>query len=427
MPGRLVLGFSGGLDSSLLLAALVRAGFAARLDAVHVAHGLQPAAQAWGEHCAAIAAAQGVRFSVAHLSLSPGANLEARARDARRAALVDATPADGALLLAHHADDQAETVLLRLLRGAGPAGLAAMAPRSIFENRLLLRPLLDTPRATLAALAREWGLVWVEDPTNTDVTPDRNFLRHQVLPALTGRWPGLVATLGRDARLQAEAAALQADIAATDCDALLRADGSLSLRGLAALSRVRQRNLLYGWLRATGRRAPAEKVLQRVLDELAGAGQDRLPEVAWPEGVFCRYRDGLYLLGPDARMPLTETIELPLADGISRRLGPGTVTVARGQADDVAAVWLPLALQRVWLGPAPQGARILRGGLHRDLRELWRVAGVPPWRRRQLPVVLGEGPGDDRPVLLAAAGIGTADPVRPAPGAPAWRLDWTLS
>ncbi|KAF0807255.1 tRNA(Ile)-lysidine synthase TilS [Alcanivorax sp. S71-1-4] len=417
--GRLVLGFSGGLDSTVLLAALVRAGFGERLLAAHVAHGLQVAADGWAAHCAAVAREFGVDCQTLPLDLTSGSNLEARAREARRTALLALTGEDDALLLAHHADDQAETLLLNLLRGGGPAGLAAMASPIQYAGRTLIRPLLGWRRADLAELAAAWGLRWVEDPTNAELDANRNFLRHEILPRLAQRWPSAVDTLVRGARLQGEAAGLMAELAQADRDALVQPDGALDLGGFAALSPARRRNLLYGWLRALGLQAPPLKVLNRVLDELLTAGEDRQPQVAWEHAVFRRYRDGLYLLSPAALLPVTGEATLRLEEGSDCQLGPLRVSVQAGVAGD--GNWhLPRALTEVTVSAAPRGARLRQGGMARDVRELWRAAGIPPWQRARLPVLCQGGQ------LLAAAQIGVADQARMAPDEPAWLVHWQL-
>lgn len=417
--GRLVLGFSGGLDSTVLLAALVRAGLGERLLAVHVAHGLQAAAEGWAAHCVVVAREFSVACQTIPLDLASGSNLEARAREARRTALLALTGEDDALLLAHHADDQAETLLLNLLRGGGPAGLAAMAPCMQYAGRTLMRPLLEWRRADLAALAATWGLRWVEDPTNAEIDANRNFLRHDILPRLAQRWPAVVDTLARGARLQGEAAELMAELALADRDTLVRPDGALDLGGFAALSPARRRNLLYGWLRAQGLQAPPLKVLNRVLDELLTAGEDRQPQVAWEQAVFRRHRDSLYLLSPLAMQPLTGEARLLLEEGGGCQLGPLTVSVQAGVAGE--GDWcLPRTMAEVTVCAAPQGARLRQGGMARDVRELWRAAGIPPWQRARLPVLCQGGQ------VLAAARIGVADEARVAPGAPAWVLHWRL-
>lgn len=421
-PGPLVLGFSGGLDSSVLFAALVRGGFGARLKAVHIQHGLQTVAESWAGHCRAIAAAAGVPFEVVHLNLAAGPNLEQRARAARRAALLKAAAPDGALLLAQHADDQAETLMLRLLRGAGPAGLAAMRNLSRYEQRLVLRPLLRWRRPRLAKLARHWGLAWVEDPTNAETEADRNYLRHEIMPRLAQRWPAVVEVFGRNTTVQHEMAELAAEMAAEDRTRLSMPDGAVSLAGLRQLGPARQRNLLYGWVRARGWQAPPRHVLQRVLDELAPAAPDRQPRVAWPAGVFARHRDGLYLLPHCALTPLVGATPLVLAHGATTTLGPLTLTVRRLAAgEQVPAQWvLPADAATVTVSAAPPGARMRLGGLSRDVREAWRAAGVPPWLRARWPVLCA---GDQ---VLAAAELGCADGYQRLLEAPGWAVTWRL-
>ena len=221
-PGHpLLIGFSGGLDSTVLLQLLAsdpsmhRAG----LRALHVHHGLQAAADAWAEHCARQAAALGVALEVLRVDVprDGGHGLEAAAREARYAALAAALAPGETLATAHHLDDQAETFLLRALRASGPEGLGAMRPWRRFAGGWHWRPLLALPRATLQAWAQAHALEWIEDPSNALPDPDRNFLRLQVLPMLQRRWPHAAAALARSAELSAQA------------DALLDADGYKAL------------------------------------------------------------------------------------------------------------------------------------------------------------------------------------------------------
>lgn len=418
---RLVLGYSGGLDSTVLLAALVRAGLGERLLAVHVHHGLQPQADDWLAHCREQARAFGVAFAAAHLNLASGANLEERARDERRRALLGHLPEEGALLLAQHADDQAETLLLRLLRGAGPRGLAAMSADRDWHGRRLLRPLLDYPRAALEQLAALWQLQWIDDPSNAQTHHDRNYLRQRVMPLLHERWPAASDTLGRDAALQSEAAMLLDEMTDEDLQRLQRADGSLDLEGLRRLSPARRANLVYGWLRRRGIRPPARKVLARLDSELLGAGEDRQPEIVWPGAALLRFRDGLYLLNEAQRVPLTGEHALALEPGVSRA-GPVAIEIQPAEAGlgSGSGIILPGSLSGVRLAAARGGERLLYRGLHRQVSELWRQAGLPPWCRRQLPLFWqGEQ-------LLAVAGIGAADDCRVVPGEAAWKVSIRL-
>lgn len=204
------IGYSGGLDSYVLLHLSARLGQTAGrfcFAAVHIHHGLQPTAEAWAEHCAEVCAQLGVPFHLMRVDAKPqsGQSPEEAARNARYRAFEDLLGKDEALLTAQHADDQAETVLLQLLRGAGLAGLAAMPEAMPLGRGVLLRPLLGWSRDALQQYAINHGLRWVEDPSNRDTAYDRNFIRHQIMPLLAGRWPGVAATLGRTARHCAEA------------------------------------------------------------------------------------------------------------------------------------------------------------------------------------------------------------------------------
>jgi tRNA(Ile)-lysidine synthase len=214
MPVRVAgycVGLSGGLDSAVLLHALVslqRAGVGSPLRVLHVDHALLPDSAAWASRCERLADAYGTECAVLRIDARPrpGESPEAAAREARYAALAGALRPDEALLTAHHADDQLETVLLQLFRGGGLRGLAAM-PRSARLGRgWHLRPLLEFERAELLAWARHERLDWIEDPSNVNARFDRNYLRHDVLPAVRARWPSVARTVARTAGYAAEAA-----------------------------------------------------------------------------------------------------------------------------------------------------------------------------------------------------------------------------
>ncbi len=237
----LLVGLSGGLDSTVLLHALAAdAAVRARgLRAIHVRHDLQPAAAAWAQHCVEFCAAMQVALQVVpvHVRLGSGLGLEGAAREARHAAFAAALAPAEVLVLAHHRDDQAETVLLRLLRASGSGGLAAMRGSRLFAQGRLWRPLLELPRAALLGYAQAHELRWIDDPSNADAAFDRNFLRHRVLPVLRTRWPGADAALARSAALLAEDAALLAEEAQARLQLARTADPhTLSVPALCALS-----------------------------------------------------------------------------------------------------------------------------------------------------------------------------------------------
>ncbi|MDH1100122.1 tRNA lysidine(34) synthetase TilS [Pseudomonas mosselii] len=250
--------FSGGLDSTVLLHQLAdytRNHPAPPLRAIHVHHGLQAAADAWPDHCRAVCAALGVELDVLPVQVAPGASLEQAARNARYDAFEKRLGLGEVLFTGQHRDDQAETLLFRLLRGAGLRGLSAMPQQRPLGQGSLVRPLLGLSRQQLQTYADVHGLVWVDDPSNGDTAFARNFLRGEVFPILRQRWPQAEANLARSAEHLGEAMGLLDELAASDlaiaCDNAplpwLELD-SLSLEVLAALSPARQRNALQFWL-----------------------------------------------------------------------------------------------------------------------------------------------------------------------------------
>jgi tRNA(Ile)-lysidine synthase len=411
VPGRLVLGYSGGLDSTVLLHALVRAGLSSRLVAVHVHHGLQSRADQWQAHCQQQAAALGVAFIAHPVTVAAGGNLEARARRARREGLIRHVGPDDVLLLAHHRQDQAETLLLRLLRGAGARGLASMAPRSRWHGADIRRPLLAWPHSALVRLAQQWQLSWIDDPSNDQIHFDRNFLRHRILPVLQARWPEAEQRIALSAGVLAEQSALLDELARDDM-IVCEGDGrSLSLAHWAALSPARRRNLLYGWLRQRGMRPPSADKLVRVETELLPAGPDRQPRIVWPDGILTRYRERLWLLSPRAVTPLEACVAWDPQQQPCLSLGDVTVRCAAAAPLSLRAPSRPLVVRA-----AGGGERLLLGGMHRQLSELWRAAGIPPWQRRRLPLFfVGEE-------LVAAAAAGVADNWSPDPTQAAFHL-----
>jgi tRNA(Ile)-lysidine synthase len=387
-PGsRLCVALSGGRDSVVLLHALSRLQQAGvlpcSLAAVHVHHGLSPQADAWEAFCASFCQRCGVPFDCVRVVVprDQGEGLEAAARRQRHA--VFAGCAADWLVLAHHRADQAETVLLRLLRGAGVAGVAAMrAERVQAQGPALVRPLLDVPRQVLETYAGEHALAWIEDESNDDRHFRRNFLRHEVLPRIEEKFPGAQQSLVRAAAHFAESAQLLDELAAIDCAASRSPAGRLRLLDLNALSPARARNLLrHVWLQA-GFRAPDTRWIDEALRQLAQA--DGLSEicVATVDGALHVYRGELYLIPPERPVPAAPTpwsgeAELPW-------LG-GTIRFVPSRGAGIASRWLadgPLTLC------ARQGGERLQPVAkrpRRTLRNLFQEQGMPPWQRQRLP------------------------------------------
>lgn len=285
-----VVAFSGGRDSTVLLHAMHQSGLPLR--ALHVVHGLVARGEDWAEHCVAVAAAWGLECRVLRIAApAPAANREAWAREQRYAALTAALQPDEALLLGHHAQDQAETLLLNLLRGSGPRGLAAMpAQRRLATGHWLLRPLLSWSPEQVEAYAEHHQLRWQEDPSNRDLRYDRNFLRHEILPRLSARYPGAVAALARSAAFAAELVA--ADDTPPQLNKLRLGEG-LSLTALDAMPASRRNRVLFAWLRSQALPLPRRRMLDEIWRQMLSAHDERRPRIRWPGVELWRERESL--------------------------------------------------------------------------------------------------------------------------------------
>lgn len=267
----LAVAYSGGLDSTVLLR-VAHSLWPGAVVAIHINHGLQTAAPGFESHCAAACEQLGVALSVmrANIRLQPGDSLEEQARDARYALLGQAAGALGARVvwLAQHADDQAETIMLALSRGAGVSGLAGMGDLTVSGGLTFGRPLLALPQARLRALAQAQGWGFVDDPTNHDTRHTRNRIRRDVMPALSQAFPQMVATLSRSARHCAQADDLLVELARLDLQAV---GVPPALKPLQWLATARQGNALRCWLRDTTGRAPSTVQLNELIKQIAAA------------------------------------------------------------------------------------------------------------------------------------------------------------
>lgn len=416
------IAYSGGVDSHVLLHA-VRAcagTLGATISAVYVDHQLQRSSTDWAAHCRAVCAELDVAFTELRVDAAAGAgeSPEAAARRARYQALADWLPAGAVLLTGQHRDDQAETLLLQLFRGAGPRGLAAMPMRTRFGPGHLVRPLLAVSRTDILAYARRQHLRWVEDPSNDDVRFDRNLLRHQLLPAIRTRWPGVDRVLARAAELQAEQAELAAALAQIDagrCRVEGRAD-QLACGPLRTLSRARQRNLLRAWIEANGLPVPARAVLEQILDSHLTARCDANPCLAWPGAQVRRYRERLYVMPPlpagdsSLRVAWTITEALRLPGGGTLAADAATGDGLRVSADTCLEVRFRQGGERL----QPAG----RAG-HHTLKKLFQEWQVPDWQRNRVPLVFSAG------ALVAVAGYCVSEDFRARAGERGYVLRWS--
>ncbi|HEY2344406.1 MAG TPA: tRNA lysidine(34) synthetase TilS [Xanthomonadaceae bacterium] len=392
--GRIVVGFSGGLDSTVLLHALASLPLVRErgLRAIHVHHGLHADADAWAAHCETVCAGLDVPFDVVRVQVdrADGRGPEGAARAARLAAFQETLEEGVLLALAHHQDDQAETILLRLLRGAGGDGLAAMRRRSRLGTLRLWRPLLDQPRASLRDYATTHALHWIEDPSNADAGYDRNFLRHRVLPVLAERWPQATRRLARSAALLAEQAQVLGAITDDQLDALQVAPDQLSAPALLAHPRAQRARILRAWLLRLHGDAPTANILGAIERDLLTARPDSEALVAWAGIALHRWRDQLHARVPTEPLPPgwsaawdgSEPLQLPDRSRLE------LVGAARFEA--VLAVKSRRGGERI---------RLPGRDHHHALKHVLQDRDVPPWTRTRMPLLFdGDGDGE----LLAA-------------------------
>ncbi|HUH32046.1 MAG TPA: tRNA lysidine(34) synthetase TilS, partial [Rhodanobacter sp.] len=350
------------------------------LRALHVDHGLQPPSVAWARHCAHFCTTLAIPCTVLPVQVRPGDGdgLEAAARDARYTALAAQLGAGEWLVLAHHRDDQAETVLLKLLRGAGPEGLGGMRELRAFGRGQLWRPLLALPRQQLLDYVATWQLPSIDDPSNRDTQLARNLLRHDILPRLLQHWPQAVHSIVHSAALSRAAAdALQTQwLAALDG---LRdpASDSLEVAGWLALGPALRDPLLDHWLHGRGLRAPTT-AQRRQIEQQSRAGSDQVPRICWPGTELRIWKGRLWAMTPRHLPPpdwqaTWHGEPLRLADGGTLALQPEEARLATP---------LTLRLRR-------GGERIKPlGDAHtRDLRDLFQQARLPPWQRVSCPLL----------------------------------------
>lgn len=390
---RMHLALSCGLDSTLLmygLVALQQAGRIGALQVVHVHHGLQAEADVWAERAQYLGERLNVPVDVVRVcvNLAAGQGVEAAAREARYAAFAKLMQTGDVLLTAHHLDDQAETFMLQLMRGAGVRGLSAMPllqPVSLPEGDAWhLRPLLNMSRDILYQQASQLGLDWVDDPSNSDIRMARNLVRHAVLPRLKQHWPQAVHTLARCAQRMASTESLLLDLARLDLEEARGKDTHcLSVDVLRRLSVPRRENAVRGWLSELGLPSPPAARLHelgRVLD----ARTDALPKLAWPGAVLRRWRGGLYVVPEEveAAVPwqgcdwlLQQPLALP---ELSLRL-VASHEHGRGLKSELLQHGVRVCVRHAASLP-PMASRTT---LAKRLQEL----GVPPWLRGHLPLL----------------------------------------
>ncbi|ELY3771695.1 tRNA lysidine(34) synthetase TilS [Cronobacter dublinensis] len=414
---QLLVAYSGGLDSTVLLHQLVRlreACPALRLRAIHVHHGISPNADRWAAHCQAMCHRWQVPLELAYVELrEEGLGVEAQARKARYQAFEAALAPGEALVTAQHLDDQCETLLLALKRGSGPAGLAAMPAELPFAGSVILRPLLNTPRAQLEAWADRHKLLWIDDESNQDDRYDRNFLRLRILPALEARWPHFTQAAARSAQLCGEQEQLLDELLAPELAALMEGK-TLAIAPLESMSERKRAALLRRWLAALNAPMPARATLQRIWDEVAQSREDASPRLKVGDNEARRYQGRLWWI--KARRGQRQTI-IPWQDASRPLLLPQALgALAFGSEGD--AVRAPRAQEALSVRfSAPGTLYIVGRDRGRPLKKLWQELQMPPWRRETTPILFY----DEQPICAPGLFVTREGQTQNEPGL---RLAW---
>ncbi|MCX9061381.1 tRNA lysidine(34) synthetase TilS [Citrobacter portucalensis] len=395
----ILVAFSGGLDSTVLLHQLVqwRAQHPeVALRAIHIHHGLSPHADSWVQHCESVCMQWLVPLVVERVHLEDdGLGIEAQARRARYQAFAQTLLPGEVLMTAQHLDDQCETFLLALKRGSGPAGLSAMGENTPFAGTQLIRPLLAQTREALETWARQHELCWIEDESNQDDTYDRNFLRLRVTPLLQQRWPHFAQAVARSAALCAEQESLLDELLASDLADCITAHGTLLLVPLMMMSDVRRAALLRRWLAGLNAPMPSRDGLERIWQEVALAREDASPCFRLGEYEVRRYQSQLWWVKSvdgqsETVIPWLEwktPLALPAGLGSVQLISAGELRMP--QADEAVSIRFK----------APGLLHIVGRNGGRKLKKIWQEQGIPPWRRDTTPLLFyGE-------TLIAAAGV----------------------
>ncbi|NKC14770.1 MAG: tRNA lysidine(34) synthetase TilS [Gammaproteobacteria bacterium] len=377
------IAWSGGADSTALLLLALECkmrGFLNDVRALHVDHGLHPDAGHWARHCRENADRLGVLLQVCRVSVARAQGVEAAAREARYRAFAEVMAPGEGVVTAHHQDDQAETLVLRLMRGAGVAGLASMQAARPFANGWLLRPLLDVPGALLKGWLEERGVSWIDDPMNCDPHLDRIYVRQHVLPLLQARWPAATRLLARAAKHQAQAArALDGMYCAKE----------LTSTALAAMAPAERVPALRAWLRANAVPSPSARKLAEMVRQMAEARRDKNPAIRFGRHCLRRYRGTLYVerdapnIQPGTRYAWRGEARLELPAGVfwaKRCTGEGL--------DERLAHSCHAELR---FREGGERCRLSGAKTTRSLKSLLQEWGIPPWERQRLPLVYLDG------------------------------------
>lgn len=404
---RIWVAYSGGVDSHVLLHLLAHAKHPQLkiISAIHIDHDLHVDSEQWTQHCAEVCTDLEVDFHSLKVNVKniESLGMEAAAREARYQAFQNTLTQNDILLTAQHQQDQAETLLLQLFRGAGPKGLSAMARNFNLGQTHVFRPLLDISQADILAYAKDHDLQWIDDPSNVETRWNRNYIRHKLWPDVIERWPSAAKTISRSAEHCAETSELldalaKQDLAEMGCD--ITSD-FLSISDLLLLTPARCRNLLRHFLIWKKLPLPSTITLQRLIDEVCLAKQDSKPLVSWSGVEIRRYQDQLHFMFPLSHhdnhfmMELTDLNDFSLEDG---RVIEWIAVEQQGISEQRIRQGVTLRFRQGGERIKPQGEQH-----HKSLKHLFQQWLIPTWQRDRIPLIFCE----DK--LIAVVGYCSSD------------------
>lgn len=389
----LVVAYSGGVDSHVLLDVVVQLQEVHQrpIKIIHVHHGLSQYANDWANHIEQIAQAYHLEYVIKRVSVNQQqASLEDAARQARYQAINQELKHGDVLLLAHHQQDQAETFLLRLLRGAGVKGLGGMAMISSVPfnqlNSQAWRPLLTVNKRDILAYAQQRQLVWIEDDSNSDARLNRNYLRHHIVPVLQQRWPSVCQQLADTSQRMREAEELLQTLAAIDYQQVQDKYDSLNISRLAELSEARRHNVIRYWLQQLGFNLPEYQQLLKLWSEVCLAKEDAQPLYYWPNVEVRRYRQCLFVMRPLLAFDKTTSViwhnkQQPLLLPTGQILEPNQVQ------QGIAPQYWQQGQISIKYRQGGEKIRPVGRQYHHDLKKLLQAEGVPTWQRERIPLI----------------------------------------
>jgi len=421
---RIVIAYSGGMDSHVLLHLMadLRSRYAWEIDAIHINHKLQKENDDWVLHCRRICRSLDVGLSIKTVDVSNQGKegLESRARHLRYAAIKQFLGKADILLTAHHRDDQLETFLLQLFRGAGVLGLASMPPVKRFDPGWHARPLLNFPRSALYQYAKDNHLKWVEDPSNRNKRMNRNFVRHEIIPAIKSRWPDVSGPVSRTISIHSDVQVLLDEVAMNDLSVCKTGNKNLLMIGeLRKLTKQRQKNLLRYFIRDLDLPLPGSDHLSHIISDILESKYDAVACVKWKGAEAHRYKNFLHI-GPhlgafDKSVSLTWNFNGPCI------LQYGELTATDGKGSGLRKALCAGSTAEVRYRMGGEEIRLPGHKHHHKIKKLFQDKRIPHWLRERVPFIYI----DDRLAMVAGLWIDAA--FLASDDDDSWIIHWTHS